>query len=81
MYPTTATALTTAIVWSDMTDAMLVSAHADSNCTSGLKKKQTLLASGHNGNNKTFGLLVDKTENSMGGQRLKGYQWVNCVLF
>ena len=45
------------------------------------KKIQTLLASGHNGNNKTFGLLVDTTENSMGGQRLKGYQWVNCILF
>jgi hypothetical protein len=30
------------------------------------KKIQTLLASGHNGNNKTFGLLVDTTENSTG---------------
>jgi hypothetical protein len=38
MDPATAAALTTAIVWSDMADAMLVSVQADSNCKSGLEK-------------------------------------------
>ena len=38
MYPATAATLTKAFDWSDMADAMLVSAHADSNCKSGLEK-------------------------------------------
>ena len=38
MYPAAAAALTAALVWSDMCDAMVVvSAHADSNCKSGLE--------------------------------------------
>jgi len=32
MNPATAAALTTALVWLSMLDAMLVRAHADSNC-------------------------------------------------
>jgi hypothetical protein len=34
MNPATAAALTTALVWSNMIDAILVRAHADSNCKS-----------------------------------------------
>jgi hypothetical protein len=37
MYPAAAAALIAAFVWSDMPDAMVVSAHADSNCKSGLE--------------------------------------------
>jgi hypothetical protein len=39
MNPVTAAALTTALVWSSIFDAMLVRAHADSNCKSGLEFK------------------------------------------
>jgi hypothetical protein len=39
MNPATAAALTTALVWSSILDAMLVRAHADSNCKSGLELK------------------------------------------
>ena len=38
MKPATAPALPTAFVWSDVPDAMLVSAQADSNCRSGLER-------------------------------------------
>ena len=34
MNPATASALTTALIWSSILDAMLVRAHADSNCKS-----------------------------------------------
>jgi hypothetical protein len=37
MNPVTAAALTTALVWSSILDAMLVRAHADSNCRSSLE--------------------------------------------
>ena len=37
MNPATAAALTTALVWSSILDAMLVRAHADSNCRSRLE--------------------------------------------
>jgi hypothetical protein len=37
MNPATAAALTTALVWSSILDAMLVRAHADSNGRSGLE--------------------------------------------
>jgi len=39
MNPATAPALTTALVCSEVPEAMLVSAQADSNCKSGLKKR------------------------------------------
>ena len=37
MNPASAAALTIALVWSSILDAMLVRAHADSNCKSGLE--------------------------------------------
>ena len=37
MYPATAAALTAAFVWSDMPDAMVESAHADSNSNQSYK--------------------------------------------
>jgi hypothetical protein len=40
MNPATAAALTTALVWTAMLDAMLVRAHADSNCRSELEFKK-----------------------------------------
>jgi hypothetical protein len=42
MKPATAPALTTAFVWSDVPEAMLVRAQADSNWRSGLKHRNTI---------------------------------------
>jgi hypothetical protein len=60
MNPAKAAALTTAFVWSNMIDAILVRAHADSGKELQVRTRITKSWLAKNqGNNETFGLLAD----------------------
>ena len=56
MNPATAAALTTALVWSSILDAMLVRTHADSICRSRLEFQR------NKERNQTFGLIANMTD-------------------